>query len=246
MTPLPYKRIGPQITKKPLPTFIYFSLNAEESLLLSPFNQPAQEVVKQGFATLSFTLPGHTPPFTKETALKHWAEELEKGNDFIKTFCDQALESLHILEKQGVICLNQLALGGLSRGAFLATHLSTYLPKVHALIGFAPLTDLRGHKDFTHLSDLEKFSISSISEKLLHIHNLRFYIANNDLLVGTDSCYQAIRKLTLLAAEKRIRACQPELRLTPAIGRAGHGTAHETFIEGAQWIAQHLKTLATP
>lgn len=239
--PLPVDFLGPPLEEGPLPAFLYFSVCAHESLYLAPYHSPTIHCDHTKMRTFSFTIPGHGPSCDKFKALEWWASEFKAGRDPLAPFFDQCVETLHWLQMQGWLSLNSLAIGGLSRGAFVATHLAARLPEVRTVLGFAPLTRLSTIKVFQENEyDYSRYDLETLLPKLMHIENFRFYIGNYDTLVNTEICFLFIRKFTTYAVEHRVRACSPELFILKAIGKDGHGTSPETFQQGAQWIQSHL------
>jgi esterase FrsA len=238
---LPVEFIGPDLCCGPLPAFLYFSICANESLHLEPYSTPARLLANEPIRIFSFTLPGHGEGFDKFKALDYWAEQFEKGNDPIEAFLRQAVQTIEWLESKGWLDQEQLALGGLSRGAFMATLLAARLPKLKTVLGYAPLTRLDSIRSFSEKKlPTDHYNLENVIPNLMHVENFRFYIANRDTLVKTDHCYSFIRALTEHAHEHKVRTCSPELFLLKAIGREGHGTASETFKQGALWIKSHL------
>ena len=65
---------------------------------------------------------------------------MAKGRNPIAEFTDLASEEIHRLKKEGLLTLDKLAVAGLSRGAFMATHLAAVVPEIRTILGFAPLT----------------------------------------------------------------------------------------------------------
>ncbi|MCH9610751.1 MAG: hypothetical protein S4CHLAM81_07780 [Chlamydiales bacterium] len=234
--------LGPPIESGPLPAFIYLSISAEESLHLEPYSQPATYVADDWLRVFSLTLPGHEEGMDKFEAIKYWADQMREGRDVLTPFIEGAVETISDLIAREVIDPNHLAIGGLSRGAFLAAHIASRVPQIKTLVGFAPMTRLSLAADFAGL-DVAGFDIETLVEKLLHLHNVRFYIGNRDTLVSTDACYSFIRELTEVAFEHRLRHCKPELVISHAVGQKGHGTLPEVFRAGAHYVQEALRAV---
>ncbi|MCH9609823.1 MAG: hypothetical protein S4CHLAM45_09080 [Chlamydiales bacterium] len=227
--------LGEPVEKGPLPTFVYFSLSGEESLTLPPYNQPALYLSQFPCRVFSVTLPGHGPQFDKFVAMDYWAEQIKKEHRFLETFFETTAEAISSLVDEGVIEKGKLAFGGLSRGAFAATHIAAQEPHVTTLLGHAPLTELSAHKSFANLSAKE-LNLTYIIPKLSHLKDVRFYIGDKDTLVGTHNCTHFIQELCSTYPQMSV-----ELKIkTPSIGMGGHGTSPETFEEGAAWVKQKL------
>ncbi len=190
----------------------------------------------------SLTLPGHENNLPPTQALDYWAQEIRNGNNFIATFVDKMRTVLDALFLQNVLIEDKVAIAGLSRGAFLATHAAAHIPTFKHVVGFAPLTHLHYAKEFEELKDhpmVQSASLDGLVNALTDCQ-LRFYIGNLDMRVGTRHCFDFIEKLSQATLEKRIRSPQVELFISPSIGHQGHGTPKEIFHAGAQWIAEQL------
>jgi hypothetical protein len=233
---------GPPLSAGRLPAFFYFSLSAEQSLTLSPYNRPVQTLAPFPIRVFSFTLPGHGEGFNHFRALALWAEQMEKeGEAFLETFFRRIVSSIQWLAEKQIIATGRVALGGLSRGAFIASHLAARLTFPLQLVGWAPLTRLGELTEFKNsVKGAEKFDLIHLIPSLLYLHRIRFYIGNNDLQVGTDACYAFFRALAKMAHEKRARHCHSELFITHSIGFKGHGTEATRFEEGALWVKSTL------
>ncbi len=179
--------------------------------------------------------------------MEDWLSRLQRGESFLTTFFDQVLQNIEWLICSEIVMADHMAIGGLSRGGFIATHLAAREKRFHTLLGFAPLTRLKTLSksivdlDSSLLQRMESLNLLSLVPSLLHLRHVRFYIGNRDSLVDTDECYHFIRRLADEAHEKHVRHCHVELFLTPSIGNKGHGTAQHTFEEGAAWIQHHLQ-----
>jgi pimeloyl-ACP methyl ester carboxylesterase len=240
-TPLPLFYTGPDLEGPDLPCIIYLALSAEESLLTDPFNQPSLFLQKHPVRVFSVDLPFHGNGLLATQAMNKWAEEMISGNDIISAFLDDLETSLRILFDH----LNnpsQVAIMGLSRGGFLASHIAARFSEISTVLIYAPLTQLGECSEFKNLKDLpsvQKLDIDKLTLNLLH-KTIKAYIGNRDLRVGTDRCYTWIRSLVNAASDQNIRSPHIELVLKPSIGHLGHGTSKETFEEGALWLAHKL------
>jgi esterase FrsA len=234
--------LGPDFEEGPLPAVFYFALSQEESLGQDPYNQPAVFLSQYPMRIFSMTLPAHGPGLPATQALSVWAQEIKRNHDPISEFVEKVLTAVHFLERHEVLIPLKVATMGLSRGAFIATHVAARLPLVSYILGFAPLIDLGFSKDFSevrHHSLVESLNLVHLIPKLTDRH-LRFYIGNHDVLVGTEICFHFIHQLSQVAFEHKIRSPQAELIIGPSIGHKGHGTAKEVFENGAGWLAKKL------
>jgi hypothetical protein len=229
---------GPPFEEGPLPAFFYFALSGEESLALDPYNQPVAFLEDIPIRTFSFTIPFHGPEFEKSKAMEEWSRAIRNHQDFLKPFVQKSLQNIQYLIELGYVDEQQMMIGGLSRGAFIATHIAAEESRLKTLVGFAPLTQLTILKEFHDLQDhplVQVYSLLHLIPKCIDKH-LRFYIGNRDLRVGTTECFQFIKVLADSAYEKGVRSPHAELVINPSVGHQGHGTLPYIFKDGVQWL----------
>lgn len=236
--PLAIHHLGPDLNKGPLPSLFYFALSGEESLTLDPYNQPAVFLAQHPIRILSFTLPGHGPGYATSTAISLWGKELAEGHNIIAEFIEAAVQNIDYLIEQGIIHPKHLAAAGLSRGGFIATHLAARDPRIHTVVGYAPMTRLTFLKEFAEIHSYA-LDLIHLVEKLVH-KKIRFYIGNRDLRVGTKESYQFIETLAETQHQAGYRSPPAELIITPSIGHKGHGTSLATFHDGMKWLQSKI------
>jgi pimeloyl-ACP methyl ester carboxylesterase len=237
--------LGSNLETGPLPAFFYFALSSEESLELHPYNQPAiLAATSPSLRVFSFTIPGHGENLNKFHAMKYWAEHMAQGAYILEDFFEAVTRSVRELIDQGLVMQEKIALGGLSRGGFIATHLAARIPQVHTLLSFAPLTELMELKEFAEMPSLRRraseLDLVHLTDNLTHVRNIRFYIGNLDMRVNTDSCYHFIRRLADKGHEKHARHQKIELMIRQSVGHKGHGTDPHIFEEGTSWLKRQL------
>lgn len=226
--------LGPSFEEKKCPTLLYFSLSGQESLNLSPYNQPAVELASEDFRVISLTLPGHHEGQDKHEAMSYWANNLDELETFIKT-----LHTLvdHLFEKD-FIESKSFGVAGLSRGGFLALHVLSH-EKVKVALGIAPVTDLSYLSEFSEASLSNFFSLQTLFDKL-YSKTLRLYIGNRDEKVGTHAAFNFVSSLANYAYDQRVRSPKIELMISPSTGLLGHGTLPHTFKEAASWVQKQI------
>lgn len=225
---------GPDVSEGRLPALFYFAISGEESLTLDPFNQPVAFLSGEPLRVFSLTLPYHEEGFDKNKAVDFWIEEIQNGCDIISSFVQRVKDCIDFLIEEGLVDNENIAVGGLSRGGFIASHIAARHPSIKTVLGFAPMTFVRVGNDLA-----DSLSLEQITDQLTG-KDLRFYIGNRDLRVKTDKCFKFIEKLADEAYEKRIRSPQVELIISPSIGYMGHGTAPDVFFKGACWVKEKL------
>lgn len=237
---------GPNVSEGPLPAFFYFALAGDESLTLDPYHQPVLPFIGKAIRVFSMTLPFHGPGFDKFQAMEVWMKHLSEGDAFLDIFFEKSLRAIDWLISIGIVDPNHIAIGGLSRGGFIATQLAAKEKRFRILLAFAPLTRFQILDEYGISPSLllekqiEAYDLLRQVPSLLHLEHTRIYIGNRDTRVGTDACYQFVRAWVEQTHELRARNCRIELFITPSIGFKGHGTASSVFQEGAYWVQKQL------
>jgi hypothetical protein len=225
----------------PLPTVFYFTLSKEASLSIDPFNQFTNYLSLYGIRVISFDLPFHTDLNSFHKAIDQWSEHLLNGHDILTPFFEKVSQSIDELIEKKLIDKEYLAVAGLSRGAFVACHIAAINPHISTILGFAPLTCLGYIKEF-HNTSFNSLDLTSIIPKLIG-KQLRFYIGNQDLRVGTEKCFEFVFDLAKANREAKIRPNEVELFIELSQGHQGHGTLPPTFEKGALWLQNIIKTV---
>lgn len=231
---------GPALDHGPLPSLFYFALSGPDSLTLDPFNQPVAALQGRMIRIFSLTLPGHENGLPATEAMSLWAEELAKGADRISPFLDTVQLAIDFAIRERFVDTAKMAAAGLSRGALIAAHAAARDERFRFLLGFAPLTRLSALKEFAPLKGhplVHSFDLTHQAPRLSDRHT-RLYIGNHDTRVGTRACFDFA--MALVEHKKTHHAPQVELIITPSLGRDGHGTAPETFQQGAAWLANSI------
>lgn len=232
--------VGPSFQKGPLPSLFYFALSGEDSLTLDPYNQPVSFFQHQDVRIFSFSLPFHGEGFENKKAMAAWALEIKKNPHFFENFISKSLSNIDFLIHQGYVDSKNIAVAGLSRGGFIATHLAAHDKRISTILGYAPLTQLgllEEFQDFQKNPLIQSLDLSQLADKLCGRH-LRFYIGNRDTRVGTEECFQFIKTLVESSYQKGYRSPPVELILSPSVGHKGHGTLPHIFQNGALWIKE--------
>ena len=118
---------------------------------------------------------------------------------------------------------------GISRGCLISLHIASALSEITSIVCFAPLLSL---KTSNKLSTDQL--MTSLADK-----NIHFFVGHNDSLIGTNNVIEFNKNL--------IEACQThkinpniQTKISPSIGRYGHGTTDNIFHEGALWLRKIL------
>ena len=225
---------GPPLCEGPLPAVFYFSLSAEESLCLDPYNQIVNHLVSHRIRVFSLTLPKHDGIYPHYGAIEFWAQSIAGGHHILDDFAQTCSQMINFLLSEGYLVENKISTAGLSRGVFVAAHLAAVDQRVSKLLGFSPLTNLEEYlspgKDVVPSLDL-KAIVDKLGNK-----TVRFYIGNRDTRVGTSRCFSFIESLVEASYAQKYRSPPIELVVFPSIGHRGHGTPPHIFRAGAEWL----------
>jgi esterase FrsA len=231
---------GPDLFWGPLPTVIYFTIDAHSSLLVDPFNQPVKNMMNHSMRVMSVDLPEHGPDLDPHSALSRWADHFAKGHDILDIFLQKMARFLDHLHQENVID-HRLGVMGLSRGAFIAAHLAHLSKRVKHLVGFAPLTDLKKAKEFIDLPEaLHLPKPLSFLKDTFPECSLKFYIGNQDTRVSTHRALETLLIYCDEALEKNIRTPAIESVIYPSVGHMGHGTPPHIFEDGSLYMLKKL------
>lgn len=231
---------GPEHTAGPLPTLIYFSLSGYESLTLDPYCQPADYWMASHQArAISFDLPEHPKGGKHLHAIERWTQKIcVEQQPIIPDFVQAVVESIDFLINNHWIDPQKLSIAGLSRGAFLATHVAVREPRIKTILGYAPLTTFETIKEFEPYLEqpqIKALALTHVADQLVD-RQVRFYIGNRDHRVSTRQAFHFIEVLANAAYHQGIRSAQAELIIYPSIGHKGHGTPPHIFKDGIQWM----------
>jgi predicted esterase len=242
---LSFTYLGPPLDQGPLPALFYFSLSAEDSLTLAPFNTPVTyltHLLHDNLRIFSMTIPGHENNLPKEKAIEYWIQKIREGVDPIFPFIRQICDVIDYLLNQQVIVEDKIVFSGLSRGGYIATLVAAKHQACNTVLGFAPLTEINPSKGLEDLIDnplAMSLSLPTYLENLIHT-KIRYYIGNRDTRVGTKLAFEFITNLADLAYEHRAKEGSFELIIYPSTGFMGHGTPDEIFKDGCLWIQKEL------
>jgi len=231
---------GPALDHGPLPAVFYFTLSGPDSLTVDPYNQLVQFLSDRWIRFFSLTLPAHEEGLSPLDALTVWADDLAKGIDVFNPFFDKVQEAVSFAVQQKLVDPTKLAIAGLSRGAWIASHVAAREPLFRHILQFAPLVRLEKAKEFHAMQNhpaVRALDLWPLAPQLAD-RNIRFYIGNKDTRVHTPECFDFAMHLVNASP---LRSPSIELIMNRSIGQYGHGTAPETFQQGAAWLGNLLQ-----
>ncbi len=237
----------------PRPSCLYFTASWRDSLIHPDLSKLTSYLLDMGVDVIACDIPFHPEGITSyDTALEKLREAARSGQKVITPFAQKVAQALVEMEKKGLISLSQLALAGLSRGAFCAAHTLSALSKKHQGISLpvallAPLMSLLPQKESLEEPD-------SIERELFPLQppipSLFLSIGNDDKRVGTDLSFSFFQRFMTEAKNDLMRGESAKLRsasvdatlhVHPSIGFQGHGTPDAVFELAAHWIQSKLQ-----
>jgi dienelactone hydrolase len=233
---------GPDISQGPLPALFYFALSGKDSLMLPPYNQPAEELAHDSIRIFSFDLPYHGEGHDPKYAIKEWMHAFQNNPQFLNEFISKVYDNLTFLIQEGWVNPDKIAVAGLSRGGLFAVRLAALEPRIKTILGYAPVTSFEHLSEFHTIESIPEaqfIKLETVIDQLID-KRLRFYVGNRDQRVNTDACYHFIRKLTDRTFELGRRIAEVELIISPSVGYKGHGTVPSVFKDGIDWIKRTL------
>ncbi len=227
--------------EKPAPTLFIFASDIES------MNQPASEIysrtgrelLKDGWIFVVLNPPCHGEDQIpgEPTQINGWAHRLKTGQDLIGPFVAGCQDVLDHLIAEGYTDPEWVAASGTSRGGFCAFHFAAAEPRVRAVSGVAPVTNLLALREFSELQDHEPTKALytlHLAEKLVG-RSVLMTIGNDDARVSTDDCVNVARRLAKVTREK-----MPDLRVIPVeliVGPSnGHSAIDDAYEIQAAWF----------
>jgi dienelactone hydrolase len=223
-------------SRGPAPTLFLFAGTGEGTLGAEAYGRVGMLLQAQGWNVVSLDLPCHGAQQRKgeQAELSGWAERVGKGEDIAAELSGRVNQVLDHLVKKQVADPERVAAAGTSRGGFMAFHLAAANPRIRAVAGFAPVTDLLALGEFGGLKDktlAQKLSLANAAGKLAD-RAAWITIGNDDKRVGTDRATAFAKALTQAAEQQKLRP-RVQLQVLPV---PGHGGPPEWHDQAAAWL----------
>ena len=221
----------PETTTGARPLLLLFALDADTTLhgadtpRQPAYHTIADPLVAQGWLIASLDMPAHGEdrrPGEPDNALLAWAQRLQAGEPLVSTFTETVSALLNHLIAIGRVDPNRIAAAGISRGGFLALHAAAADPRIRAVVGLSPVTDLRALAEFAALQEDPYVGSLRLHEQTsLRATAIWLAMAEDDTRVSTSS----------------------GAAFAAGVGASWHtypGTAHAVpvplIVEGAAWL----------
>jgi dipeptidyl aminopeptidase/acylaminoacyl peptidase len=222
------------------PTLLLLAGTAEDALTIGPYCRAGTLLHRQGWNVVSLDLPCHGAdrrPGEPE-GLAGWAARLAAGEDVVADFQRRVNDVLEHLTAAGLADPGRLAAAGTSRGGFMAFHAAAGNPRIRAVAGFAPVTDLLAVSEFRALESnplANRLALANASEALAD-RAAWMTIGSQDDRVSTEKAVGFARALSA-ASQKRLLACDITLRILAAPGHSSFPDWHD---DAAVWLRDAL------
>lgn len=132
----------------PPPALLLLASAAADTLGTEPYSLVGRHLHTQGWNVFSLDLPCHGADQRPDepAGLAGWAARSARGEDLVAAFRQQVDAVVAHLVAAGLA--GRFAAAGTSRGGFLAFHAAAGNPRLQAVAGFAPVTDLLALSEF--------------------------------------------------------------------------------------------------
>jgi dienelactone hydrolase len=229
---------------RPAPTLFILAAGMEDTARQPIYFEVGRLLTREGYICVTLDPPCHGADARpgEPAGLQGWAARLEKGEDPIASFNARARAVLDHLVKTGVTDPAHVAACGTSRGGFLAYHFAAVEPRVRAVAGFSPVTNLLALAEFANLKQHEPTKQLGLVHHATKLADRAIWlsIGNNDARVDTDDAITFARKTSaaaIAAANPRGSAAPIELLVGSSVGHTIIADAHRL---AAEWISRRL------
>ena len=232
------------------PTLLVAAMSMEDMQREPVFTDVARLLAKQGWMSVVIEPPCHGEDRRPEEpeGLGGWRRRLEHGEDVVQAFNVKARAVLEYVIAQGLADPQRLAMCGTSRGGFLAFHFAAIEPRIKAVAGISPVTDLLALTEFKGTppgSAAGRLALTHIAPKLIGRY-VWLSIGNHDERVDTDRAI-AFTRAIVHASARQSKLPGPlipvELIVAPSKGHQKIEQAHELL---AVWLAKILSAFPAP
>lgn len=234
---LTYATLAPQ-EGGPAPTLLLLAMAGADTLATDPYGRVGRRLQASGWNVVSLDLPCHgadrragEPP-----ELAGWAARTRGGEDLVAAFRERVDDLIGHLVAERFADPDRIAAAGTSRGGFMAFHAAAGNPRIGAVAGFAPVTDLLALSEFAGQEDsvlVQRLALAKAAAVLAD-RAIWITIGSADLRVDTD---QAIRLARALAGEAGRRRLPPRVTLH-VVPTPGHTSLDGWHDEAARWFKE--------
>lgn len=232
---------------QPAPTLVVLALDLERMAQQPVYSEIGKRLAQQGWLTATLDPPCHGEDLRDDepAELAGWAARLTRGENFIEPFVARARAVLDELVARGWTDPARVAAAGTSRGGFLALQLAAAEPRVQAVVGFAPVTELGALREFQGLpaDATAALDVGRLAPPLAR-RAVWLTIGNHDERVSTAACIRAAQAVASAAvAEGSATPPRVWLEVQPS---AGHAVPEGAHARAAEWLARQVPAPSAP
>ena len=228
--------------ESPGPTFFVFATSIEEMARERIYTTTGRKLAGQGWLYVTLDPPCHGIDQKKgePRTLSGWAHRVKKGQDLMKPFVSRCRDVLDWLVAKGYTDPKRVAVGGTSRGGLCALHFMAAEPRVKAMVGISPVTNVLALREFSGVkrTQVKKCNAAGLANQLAG-RAIWISIGNDDKRVSTDDCIATTRRFVAAARKKYPNANAPiELVIAPS---KGHTNIDRAYERGAAFVLKQMR-----
>jgi dienelactone hydrolase len=187
----------------PAPTLFVFQGDIETAMREPLYTSVARLLAPSGWLGVILDAPAHgedhQPDEPKE--LSAWSWRVDHGRDLAGGFVKKSRAVLDHLIAEKRTDPSRIAAAGTSRGGFLAFHFAAAEPRIRAVGGISPVTELRALREFndsTQPRAADALALKTLVPRLVG-RPVWISIGNHDTRVDTDAAIALSRALVVAA-----------------------------------------------
>ena len=221
--------------------YLTFAGAREESLFGDPYDLTAKAFLEAGHRVASFDLPCHGArlgPFGE--GIPGLRDTFLAGQDPFAGFVEEGQAVITECLRRGLATAHRLAVGGTSRGGYLALRLLAGDDRIAGGAGFAPVTDWRILEEFAAQRPRRDVAALRLSRFVAGMVGRPVFLAigGSDERVGTRSCQRLHRDLVAANAQAGL-GTPVKFVLTEDVG---HSMTAPGYAAGADFLLQQFAT----
>jgi dienelactone hydrolase len=228
---------GGNAANSPAPVLFVLGSTIDQVLGSEYFRQAGNRLAKeQAWLCVSLDLPYHGKMQKKgePKELEGWAYAAKNKEDFVAVNNSRMKDILDYLIQKGFADSAQINVCGTSRGGYLSYQFAAYEPRVKAVAGFSPVTNLLALREFNGMKQEDFLPTLILDNKvdLLTKKAVWFAIGDRDERVNTDFAVELARKISK-TADGNAPAARVELNVMKA---KGHTTPKGAPDRAVDWF----------
>jgi dienelactone hydrolase len=230
---------------KSAPTLFMLAGTIESTLEKPYFRQCGNELAELGYVVVSIDIPCHGTQAAAGdcSGLGGWGHRVGRNEDFVAECNIRLSRVLDHLIDTGLTDPDRVAIGGTSRGGFLAIHFAAHDSRVKCAAAFAPVTDLAALSEFRDLQEhpfVQQLSLENQAEKLAG-RPVWIVIGDRDERVSTQRSIDLATRLSAIAKERDVPS---NVELHVMSEPRGHTTPQGSSSLAADWVHRQLSSNA--